>query len=108
MTYVTTHDEGNTLKNEPSTGDRECNCGSWLEHWKKYTKSSNVPDCIVDGCRHAATVGAHVEFTKVNDYKLKSYIAPMCDSHNKDHNLIFKSKPNYRLAVGNKNATCGK
>lgn len=107
MTFVTTAADGNALKNEPATSDRECNCGTWIGHWKTYAKQSTVPTCIVDGCEEVATVGAHVEFTKIADREGLSFIAPMCDAHNKDRSLEFKSKSGYRVARGNQQETCG-
>jgi hypothetical protein len=107
--YTTTNEKtGNELKNEKATSDRTCSCGSWLEHWKKFTGKSEVPTCIVKGCNKEAEVGAHVEFTLQEKQKGLSYIAPMCGDHNKDRSLVFKSKPGYRLARGAVAETCGK
>ncbi len=105
--YVTTHTDGNTLKNEPATSGRTCSCGSWIAHWKKYADQRDVPLCIVSGCPNQATDGAHVEFTRVKDWEGLSFIAPMCGDHNKDRDLAFMSKGNYRLARGNQAETCG-
>ncbi|MDN0082428.1 hypothetical protein QU487_06625 [Crenobacter sp. SG2305] len=108
MNYVTTNAvSGNELKNEPATSGRTCHCGSWIAHWKTYTGKSALPTCVVEGCNAKAEVGAHVEFTRQDDEKGLSYIAPMCGDHNKDHDLVFQSKPGYRLARGNVRETCG-
>ncbi|MEO9385316.1 hypothetical protein [Chromobacterium phragmitis] len=109
MTYVTTSENGDELMNEPSTSLRgKCGCGTWIEHWKKYAEKTTVPTCIVAGCNEQATDGAHVEFTQQTKFKGLTYIAPMCGDHNKDHDLVFTSKPGYRLARGSQAETCAK
>jgi len=108
MGYITTVKTGNTLRNQKGTAERSCGCGSWLDHWKRYTKSTGTPLCVVQNCNERATVGAHVELSRVDELKGQSYIAPMCASHNGQHGAELKSKPEVKLARGNVKETCGK
>ncbi|MEX3986015.1 hypothetical protein AB4Y45_44910 [Paraburkholderia sp. EG287A] len=48
-----------------------------------------------------------MELHKVENQKGKSYIAPMCATHNGKHGLALQSKPGIRLARGNVKETCG-
>jgi hypothetical protein len=34
-----------TMKNLNGTSDKNCSCGSWLGHWKKFAKASTTPKC---------------------------------------------------------------
>ena len=109
MNCVTTNSEsGNSLRNQNGTSDRSCYCGSWIDHWKNYTGSENAAVCVVAGCMKQPTIGAHVEFAKVEKQKGFSYIAPMCVEHNNARGGEFLSRPGIRLARGNVVETCGK
>ena len=109
MTYIKTHHEkGHSIRNQAGTADRSCHCGTWLDHWKTYTKSPGDAKCAVEGCEQDAEVGAHVELNLVSDFKGKSFIAPMCLEHNGKHGGEFRTKPGHLLAVGNVADTCGK
>lgn len=47
-----------TMKNLNGTSDKNCSCGSWLGHWKKFAKTSTTPKCHVQGCESQAEVFA--------------------------------------------------
>lgn len=64
------------------TADNECECcGSWLEHWKTWTRSDREK-CCVNGCNNDAQVGAHV---MIDDQRFKRcwWIVPFCRGCNK-------------------------
>lgn len=63
--------------NISGTSQNKCSCGSWLEHWKKFSGKSATM-CSEKYCIEKDIVGAHVQ--KLNDNKW--YIIPLCQSHN--------------------------
>lgn len=98
-----------TMKNLNGTSDKNCKCGSWLDHWKTFAKVSSTPKCHVAGCNSSAEVGAHVILPKLENESLRklNYIAPMCKSHNSQPDTEFKSKPDSFFVSANKALTCG-
>ena len=102
--------EQGKIKNEAGTAQRpKCSCGTWIDHWKKYSKKS-PGQCSVAGCNNDATDGAHVTRPAANneDYKTHSYLVPMCRDHNVKHGETFTSKPNCTFVWANVSETCGK
>jgi hypothetical protein len=97
-----------TMKNLNGTSDKNCTCGSWLNHWKTFTKASSTPKCHVAGCNSSAEVGAHVILPKLDNESLRkqNYIAPMCKSHNGQPDTELKSKPDSVFVSANKALTC--
>ncbi len=98
-----------TMKNLNGTSDKDCKCGSWLDHWKVFTKVSSTPTCHVAGCNSLAEVGAHVILPKLDNEALRklNYIAPMCKSHNGQPDTEFRSKPDSIFVSANRALTCG-
>jgi hypothetical protein len=97
------------IKNEKGTSERPpCECGTWIAHWKKYSKAT-AAECSVAGCEEKATVGAHVTrpAAKNEDYKTHSYIVPMCATHNGKHGETFNSKDAITFVWANVQETCG-
>ena len=97
--------ENGGWKNIKGTSDRSCKCGSWKNHWIKYSGESWPEKCSVKGCNRDATLGAHVR----NIYKdiTGEYIIPMCDICNK-RDTTFSIKQNTVPVPANKNKTCEK
>lgn len=73
------------VKNIKRPSDNDCQCGSWLNHWIKFSKAKKVGLCKEFTCINIATVGAHV--IKSNAKDKNTYILPLCPIHN---NLINK------------------
>lgn len=92
-------------KNANGTSDRICRCGSWKNHWLRYSDVALWPKtCSVEGCCNPATLGAHIYNPSISN---KIYIVPMCDSCNqKRYTFILKNGIN--LASSNKQETCNK
>lgn len=67
------------IKNINGTSDTKCKCGSWLDHWKKFSKSS-ISYCQEVNCYSKDLVGAHVQ--KANSSDDNWYIIPLCTNHN--------------------------
>lgn len=102
--------ESVTVRNAICTADRVCsNCGTWLNHWLKYS-SYNVGDCSILNCHNAAEVGAHVLRPKATAaIKACQYIIPMCRAHNsKASSVYMKTKVGVDFVWANINETCSK
>lgn len=96
------------IKNAKGTGEKDCKCGSWKDHWEKYSKKK-ATECSVDKCTDTDIVGAHVTRpnAKKEEYKTHPYIVPMCKEHNGKHGEEFTSKENVTFVWANVKETCG-
>ena len=68
------------VTNINGTSDNTCTCGSWLDHWKKYSGSSVQNYCSEKSCITKPDCGAHVQKDSTTDTKW--YIIPLCGKHN--------------------------
>jgi len=91
------------IQNINGTSDNICSCGSWLNHWKKFS-GQTVTSCPVPSCYKTDLVGAHVQ--KANSLDNRWYIYPLCNSHNQ-HSGVLDVPIAYRLVSANKSGTCG-
>lgn len=91
------------FKNVSGTGDRSCGCGSWKDHWIKFS-GAHWGECQSGACRNAATVGAHVIIVG-GDGTHK--ILPLCDAHNRSAEVQTVWQ-NAVLVSANVSQTCGK
>ncbi len=90
-------------KNKSGTGERECLCGSWMEHWNKYnySNSSWPVGCSVRGCLNIPMLGAHV----INPKVIGEQIIPMCYScNNKSQSFVLRR--DVEFASANTAKTC--
>lgn len=88
--------------NKVGTQDRACGCGTWKDHWVKYSEKSWPTVCSVNGCSSRATVGAHV----INGAVKGERIVPMCDACNK-RSGTFTLKGGISVPSANRSETCG-
>ena len=90
----------NGWKNKKGTSDRYCPYGSWIEYYRLYTTNDLRRDirCAVEGCNHAAEVGAHVYNTESGSRE--EYIAPLCQSCNMKEGE-FSLRPGTELVSAN-------
>ncbi len=65
--------------NAIGTGDKDCPCGSWKDHWLKHSGKAWPSTCSVVGCSSKAELGAHVKNPGVSGHR----ITPACVSCNK-------------------------
>jgi len=81
-----------------------CKCGSWLDHWKKFS-GQECKWCSQEKCTNAPDVGAHVQKATPTDNNW--YIIPLCHTHNKATSEleIMESRV---LVSANKAQTCEK
>jgi hypothetical protein len=49
------------VKNVNGTSELDCKCGSWLEHWKKFSGTTLPTYCYEKSCTKNPTLGAHVQ-----------------------------------------------
>ena len=90
-------------KNKKRTGERDCKCGSWKNHWLNFSNKEWPDKCSVKGCSNKPTLGAHVINADVTGEK----IVPMCDSCNKLTGY-FDLKGGITLVNANQSETCDK
>ncbi len=93
------------VKNVNGTEDNTCQCGSWLNHWKRYSGQSLPVTCPVIGCKNKPEVGAHVQVSSATDNKW--YIIPLCVMHNNTRGGSA-AIGDVQLALANVSETCGK
>ncbi len=68
------------VKNINGTSSYQCRCGSWLDHWKKFSRSALPSHCAEKSCMVKPEVGAHVQKDSSTDKNW--YIIPVCSKHN--------------------------
>ncbi len=90
--------------NIKDTSDNICSCGSWLDHWKKFSNQSQT-SCSVKGCYDKVEVGAHVQKDSYTDKSW--YIIPLCQTHNKADGPL-DIDDSVVLVSANVDETCGK
>ena len=88
-----------TLEGSPPT----CNCGSWLEHWEKFSGHAAIY-CPVIGCLNKDLVGAHVRRIGRDQ---TSYIFPLCKLHEQSTGDL-KVADVFPLVSANEAETCRK
>ena len=91
------------VENIDGTRDNNCKCGSWLEHWNKFS-NEEIHHCQASGCTDAVKYGAHVQ--KADSHDRNWYIVPLCEmhSHSTYHVDIIVGTP---LVSADPNETCG-
>ena len=92
------------LTNINGTSDNQCSCGSWLNHWKKYS-GQTITQCPVLNCYDTGLVGAHVQ--RAYSAGNKWYICPLCATHNKSTDAL-QVTDSINLVSANKSETCDK
>ncbi|MDD3490240.1 MAG: hypothetical protein PHR62_10200 [Paludibacter sp.] len=91
------------VKNINGTTQNTCTCGSWLNHWKKFSKQT-VTVCKAKGCHNKDIVGAHVR--KDVNYDDRWYIVPFCHQHNHPTTGKIELKKSTKLIPANIVTTC--
>lgn len=83
MSAEPNHNTHLQVKNLKNTGERECGCGTWLAHWRKFSKTrpDTVVICAKLDCGAVAEVGAHVQL-KDGRRGDAWFIVPLCRRHN--------------------------
>lgn len=94
------------VKNINGTSQNICKCGSWLEHWKKYSSQVLSAYCAETKCIQKPEVGAHVQ--KDSNTDTSWYIVPFCKTHNGVTGGSLNISENVILVSANVSETCGK
>lgn len=94
------------VKNINGTSDNTCKCGSWLDHWTKFSRQSLPSYCVEATCIQKPEVGAHVQKDSSSDTNW--YIIPLCKAHNGKKGESLEVSDNVTLVSANVNETCGK
>ena len=68
------------VNNVNGISDNICRCGSWLEHWKKFSKQELSCCCSNEDCGGKPELGAHVQKNSLIDASW--YIVPLCNRCN--------------------------
>lgn len=93
------------IRNINGTSQRDCKCGSWLQHWKNFSKQSLPLFCPVVQCYEKPEVGAHVQRDVLFDNNW--YIIPLCKNHNAKRGETLTVRDDIKLVSANVNETCG-
>ena len=94
------------VKNVNGTTDNTCKCGSWLEHWKKFSGQALPASCRESSCTKGPDVGAHVQKDSSTDKSW--YIVPLCKDHNGKTGESLSIMDSSVLVSANVSQTCGK
>ena|ERR1043166_5680974 len=94
------------VKNINGTSDNTCKCGSWMDHWKKFSGQLLSQYCSEKVCIRKPEVGAHVQ--KDNSADTDWYIVPFCTNHNGETGKSLEIVDSMVLVPANVSKTCGK
>jgi hypothetical protein len=92
------------VNNINGTSENTCSCGSWLNHWNKFTRQTVPTYCPEKSCLKAPEVGAHVQKDSYADRKW--YIVPLCKNHNQETGSALEISDSIALVSANVNETC--
>ena|SRR5579862_7515132 len=92
------------VKRSAGAPQGSCACGSWLEHWKRFS-GQNISFCPVNSCLNKDLVGAFVRRSDASDDKW--YVFPLCEAHSKSEGVLMVSK-SYHLVPADPAQTCQK
>lgn len=93
------------VKNIKGTSPNDCSCGSWLDHWKKFSGRQLPTYCSEKSCIGKPEVGAHVQKDSSSDRNW--YIIPLCAKHNAKADSL-EIVDDTAFAPANVSETCGK
>ena len=83
--------------------DKKCRCGSWFNHWHKFTQSK-IRMCVEQGCNGTDLEGAHVQLADSDDTAI--YIVPLCSKHRASKEIL-SIIDSCKLISADINKTCG-
>ena len=93
------------VNNINGTSQNTCKCGSWLDHWKKFSGQSLSSYCSEKSCTKKPEVGAHVQKDSSTDNNW--YIIPLCTTHNGETGKSLEIMDSVKLVSANVSETCG-
>jgi len=93
------------VRNINGTSQLDCECGSWLEHWKNFSGQALRAYCPVVDCYGKPEVGAHVQKEASSDNRW--FIVPLCKPHNGKTGETLTVSDSIALVPANVSETCG-
>ena len=87
--------------NKGGTSERACRCGTWQQHWMKFSGKPWPATCSVAGCFNLVVLGGHIINPAVDGER----IVPMCDSCNQREDG-FALKEGSTVVKANRAQTC--
>jgi len=93
------------VNNLNGTSDKKCSCGSWLDHWKKFSRQYIPSRCPVKFCYNSPEVGAHIQ--KDSTYDKSWYVVPLCQKCNLKSYGSLDISDSVVLVSANVGETCG-
>jgi hypothetical protein len=94
------------VNNINGTSQSDCKCGSWLKHWKNFSRQALPPLCPELSCSGQPEVGAHIQ--KDSSYDKNWYIVPLCNKHNGKRGESIDILSSTALVSANVSETCDK
>ena len=91
------------VKNAEGYEHNGCRCGTWFDHWKKFSHVK-IQRCVVVGCSNIDLIGCPV--TKSNPQDNGIYIIPLCNEHSKKTEEL-KILPSCPFVSADLEMTCG-
>ena len=88
-----------------STESQECTCGTWLNHWRNFSRQPLPTICPELRCLEKPTVGARVQINNASDDKW--YIVPLCKKHAAKTGATLDISDLVHLVPVDENETCG-
>lgn len=92
------------VNNVNGTSDYACKCGSWLNHWEKFSGEALPRYCVEKSCTKSPEVGAHVQKDSSTDKGW--YIIPLCSGHNSETGKSLNVMDATKLVSANVGQTC--
>ena len=83
--------------------EEKCRCGSWFNHWQKFTQSK-IRMCVEKNCNETDIEGTHVQLADSEDTTI--YIVPLCSKHRASKEII-SIIDSCKLISADINKTCG-
>jgi hypothetical protein len=93
------------VKNINGTSQSSCSCGSWLDHWEKFSGQALPTFCSEEKCMKKPVVGAHVQKDDSDDKGW--YIVPLCKTHNGETGKSLIISDFIIFVSANVSKTCG-
>jgi hypothetical protein len=94
------------VHNVNGTAANTCKCGSWLQHWRRFSGQALPTYCPEKTCLKKPAVGAHVQRDGFSDRSW--YIVPVCEDHNRQVGAALDLQDTITLVSANVGQTCGK
>lgn len=92
------------VTNINGTSDNTCRCGSWLAHWRTFSRQELPALCAEIRCIETPEVGAHVQKAGSSEW----FIIPFCKSHNALQEQALTVVDWVPLVSANVSQTCGR